>query len=103
MKVEDFVWELQVEWNRIAASATNSDVSRAKSQLKASSLFAIDGTTAVCDEIGRQMLMYGRRMYAAELDARIEAVTPACVKRVMNQYVYDRCPAVVGLGSIEGL
>ena len=66
-------------------------------------LFQLDGTTAVCDEIGRQMLAYGHRMYPAEVAASIDAVDLADVKRVCNEYIYDKCPAVVGLGPVENL
>jgi hypothetical protein len=32
----------------------------------------LDGTTAVCEDIGRQMLCYGRRLPQHELEARID-------------------------------
>ena len=67
--------------------------------LKTMMLSQCDGTTAVCEDIGRQMLTYGRRIPLAEIDARIEAVTPSVLKRVMGEYVYDRDPVVVGLGK----
>lgn len=102
-KVDDFVWAVQDEWMMLSGSVSESEVERAKNQLKASMLFQNDGTTAVCDEIGRQMLTYGRRMYAAELDARIEAIDVDTVKAVAKKYIYDNDPAVVGLGPIEQL
>ena len=36
-------------------------------------------------------------------DKWIDAVDLADVKRVCNEYIYDKCPAVVGLGPVEGL
>lgn len=102
-KVDDFIWALQDEWMLLSSSISDAEVERAKSQLKAAMLFQLDGTTAVCDEIGRQMLTYGRRMYAAEVDARIDAVDTDNVKAVARKYVYDTDPAVVGVGPIEGL
>jgi processing peptidase subunit beta len=101
--IEDFVYELQQEWMRISTNCTKHDVERAKNQLKASMLFQTDGTTAVCDEIGRQMLSYGRRMYAAELDARLDAINEKVVQAVANKHLFDKDVAVAGLGPIEQL
>lgn len=91
------------EWRRLFRAVSPGEVQRAKNMLKTMMLSQCDGTTAVCEDIGRQMLTYGRRIPLAEIDARIEAVTPSVLKRVMGEYVYDRDPVVVGLGSTEGL
>lgn len=100
---EDFLWALQQEWQRMCSATTESDVVRAKNQLKASLAFANDGTTAVCDELGRQMLSHGRRVTPAELDTAIAGVTVDAVKTVMDKYVYDECPAVTAVGAVEGV
>ena len=44
------------------------------------------------------MLTYGRRISLAEIDARIEAVTPDVLRKVMGEYVYDKDPVLVGIG-----
>jgi hypothetical protein len=62
MKADDFIFAIQEEWIHICEHVTEDDVARAKAQFKAAWLFQNDGTTAICDEIGRQMLTYGRRM-----------------------------------------
>jgi mitochondrial-processing peptidase subunit beta len=80
-----------------------AEVFRAKNQLKTSLLFGLDGTTPVAEDIGRQMLVYGRRMSAAEIDAAIERVTAADVMRVAGELIYDRELAVVGYGPVEGM
>ena len=41
-------------------------MARAKSQLKANMLMMLDGTAPTCEEIGRQLLTYGRRISPAE-------------------------------------
>mmetsp|Transcript_31159 Transcript_31159/g.81705 ORF Transcript_31159/g.81705 Transcript_31159/m.81705 type:complete len:456 (+) Transcript_31159:35-1402(+) len=100
-KADDFIWAIQEEWIRVCEHANDDDVARAKAQFKAALFFQNDGTTAICDEIGRQMLSYGRRMYAAEADARIEAVSVSQLREVAAKYIYDKCPAVVGVGPTE--
>eukprot|EP00045_Choanoeca_perplexa_P005823 m.48730 g.48730 ORF g.48730 m.48730 type:complete len:463 (+) comp13314_c0_seq1:14-1402(+) len=100
-KIEDFCYDLTQEWLRITHNATDNEVHRAKTQLKAAMLFGVDNLQSLNDEIGRQMLTLGRRMPAVELDARISAVDAAAVRDVMARYVYDRCPAVSAVGPIE--
>ncbi len=72
MNQDDMVWNIQYEWMRICTSATDFEVDRAKNLLKTNMLLQLDGTTPVCEDIGRQMLCYGRRIPAQELEARID-------------------------------
>lgn len=46
--------------------------SRQKSPLKANTGSFLLGTTPICDDIGRHILNYGRRIPLAEWDARID-------------------------------
>jgi len=98
-----YVGAVQAEWRRVHRSITPGEVQRAKNLLKTTLLAGCDGTTAVCEDIGRQMLTYGRRMTFAEVDSRIEAVTPELLKKVMFDYVADYDPVLVSFGSVEGL
>uniref|UniRef100_A0AAR2K8W5 Mitochondrial-processing peptidase subunit beta n=1 Tax=Pygocentrus nattereri TaxID=42514 RepID=A0AAR2K8W5_PYGNA len=65
--------------------------------------FLFSGTTLICDDIGRHILNYGRRIPLAEWDARIEAVTPKILRDVCSKYIYDKCPAVAAVGPVEQL
>merc|ERR1712210_318345 len=93
----------QHEWMRLATSVTDFEVNRAKNLLKTNMLLQLDGTTPICEDIGRQMLCYGRRMPQHELEARIDAVDAALVKDTCYKYIYDRCPAIAAVGPIENL
>ena len=78
---------------------TDFEVERAKNLFKTNLLLSLDGSTHVCEEIGRHMLCYGRRIPWAEMEARIEDVDANRVREVCMKYIYDRCPAVVGVGQ----
>jgi len=101
--VRIFLGEVQAEWRRLYRSVSPGEVQRAKNLLKTLLLAQCDGTTAVCEDIGRQMLTYGRRISLAEIDARIEAVTPDVLRRVVGEFVYDKDPVLVGIGATEGM
>ncbi|RKP04001.1 hypothetical protein CXG81DRAFT_8833 [Caulochytrium protostelioides] len=94
---------IQQEWHRLAMNVSAGELLRAKNALKTSMLLALDGTTATAEDIGRQMLVYGRRLAPWEVDGLIESVTAEDVMRVAGQYIYDQEVAVVGYGPIENL
>lgn len=75
MQIEDTVWNIQNEWMRLCTAVTEKEVNRAKNILKTNMLLQLDGTTAICEDIGRQMLCYDRRIPLHELEARIDVRT----------------------------
>lgn len=103
MRLDDVVYYIQQEWVRMCLDVTDAEVDRAKSQIKTSVLMGLDGSTMVADDIGRQLLAYGRRLTPYELDARISSVSAADVRRVASKYLYDKDPVMIGSGPIEAL
>lgn len=103
MGLETMIRAICYQWMRICTSATDFEVERAKNLLKTNMLLQLDGTTPVCEDIGRQMLCYGRRIPQNELEARIDAVDAKLVKDTCYKYVYDKCPVVAAVGPTENL
>lgn len=64
--------QIQNEWMKLCTSVTEKDVTRAKNILKTNMFLQLDGTTAICEDIGRQMLCYNRRIPLHELEMRID-------------------------------
>nr|CAG8525772.1 2047_t:CDS:2 [Entrophospora candida]CAG8564492.1 6834_t:CDS:2 [Entrophospora candida] len=79
------------------------EVERAKQQLKSSLLLNLDGTTAVAEDIGRQMVTTGKRLTPKELETIISKITVDDIRRVAGEYLWDKDVAVVGLGPVECL
>lgn len=101
--IDDLVHYIQQEWHRLTMNVTDAEVFRAKNQLKTALLLALDGSTPIAEDIGRQMLVYGKRLSPWEIDGLIEQVSAADVMRVANKYIYDKEVCVVGYGPVEGL
>ena len=57
---------------KLCTSVTDAEVTRAKNLLRTNMLLQLDGSTPICEEIGRQLLVYNRRLPLHELEERIE-------------------------------
>lgn len=80
------------------------DLERAKNVLKTQVLGRYEGgLRTVLEEAARQVLFLGRRPSAAEMFARIDAITADDVKRVATQYVHDQDPVMAAIGPIENM
>ncbi|XP_026183044.1 mitochondrial-processing peptidase subunit beta isoform X1 [Mastacembelus armatus] len=101
--ISDMMHFTQMEWMSLCTSATDSEVARAKNLLKTNMLLHLDGSTPICEDIGRQMLCYGRRIPLHELEARIDAIDAKTIKDVCTKYIYNKAPAIAAVGPIEQL
>ena len=72
LNLENMIYNIQMEWMRLCTTVSDFEVQRAKDLLKTNMLLQLDGSTSVCEDIGRQMLCYGRRIPQNELEARID-------------------------------
>jgi len=101
--LDDLAYAIMYELSKLCYRVSEADVTRACNQLKSSLLLHMDGTSPVAEDIGRQLLTYGRRIPYAELFARIDAVDASTVKRVANRFVFDRDIAISAVGPIQSL
>lgn len=88
--LDDLVHFTLKEWTRMSVDPTAAEVERAKSQLKAGLLLGLDGTTAVAEDIGRQLVTSGRRMTPQQIERAVDAVTVDEIKRVAQKYLWDK-------------
>ncbi|EAY89022.1 hypothetical protein OsI_10505 [Oryza sativa Indica Group] len=101
--LDDLAFAIMQEISKLSYRVTEEDVIRARNQLKSSIQLHLDGSTAVVEDIGRQLLIYGRRIPIPELFARIDAVDASTVKRVANRFIFDQDIAIAAMGPIQGL
>ncbi|XP_074560941.1 putative mitochondrial-processing peptidase subunit beta, mitochondrial [Curcuma longa] len=101
--LDDLAYAIMHEISKLSYRVSEADVIRARNQLKASLQLHIDGTSPIAEDIGRQILTYGRRIPVAELFARIDAVDASTVKRVANRFIFDQDVALAALGPIQSL
>ena len=102
-QIDDLVHFTLREWSRLSYSVTEAETERAKSQLKASLLLSLDGTTAVAEDIGRQIVTTGRRMSPEEVERVVSQISQKDVMDFARRRLWDKDVAVSAVGSIEGL
>lgn len=99
----DASYIIQHEWMNLCETVTDIEVERAKNQLRTQMLLNMDSTTQVCEDIGRSVLVYGRRIPFHELDKRISEINANDLRYVCSKYIYDKDPVHVGVGPTEGM
>lgn len=102
-ELDDVIVDSMEELIRNCFKVDEVNLQNAKSALKTSLLAQLDGPTGIAEEIGRQLLVYGRRIPMLEWFARIDAIDAEAIKRVSNKYIFDREIAVTGMGPIHSM
>ncbi len=82
---------------------SEAEVNRAKIQMKASLLMALESSGTRAEQLARQMFAWGRPVPLEELVARIEAVTVESARSAGRALVARGRPAIAVLGPGPGL
>ena len=94
---------MRVVVGEIAAAAetiTEAEVARAKAQMKAGLLMALESSGARAEQLARQILIHGRPIPLDEIVAKIEAVTVESARRAGRALIARGRPAVAALGPL---
>ena len=89
--------------NDSVETLTDAEIARAKAQMKAGLLMALESCSSRAEQLARHILAYGRPLGVDELVARIEAVTRESTRDAARTLLARSRPAVVALGSGRGL
>jgi predicted Zn-dependent peptidase len=86
-----------------AENLTEVEVARAKAQMKAGLLMALESSRTRAEQLARQMFAYGRPIPLSELVGKIEAVTVESARAAGRALISGSPPAVAALGPGAGL
>ena len=84
----------------VTQDVTESEVARAKAQIKSSILMGLESTSARCELAARQLAVHGRVIPVAEMVAKIEAVDATQVVRAAAR-CFVSVPTIAALGPIS--
>ncbi|MGJ4890570.1 M16 family metallopeptidase [Bradyrhizobium sp. HKCCYLRH3099] len=82
---------------------SEAEVARAKAQMKAGLLMALESCSARAEQLARHILAYGRPQTLQEMVAKIEAVSVESTRDAARALLARSKPAVVALGTGRGL
>jgi processing peptidase subunit beta len=103
LTIEDMIYNVQGEWMRLCSSLTEFEVERAKNQLKTKLMTRLSSPHTTCNALAREALYFSSTAARGELDAGLHHLSAQDVRDACMQFLYDKCPAVVGLGPVEAL
>src|SRR5579863_6247647 len=86
------------EIGNAAHTITEAEIARAKVQMKASLLMALESSGARAEQIARQMIVYGRPVPIDEIVAKVDAVTVESTRAAGRALIARARPAVAALG-----
>jgi predicted Zn-dependent peptidase len=103
-EVAELVPVLCSEIVSVTGGVEPAELQRARAQLKASILMSLESTSSRCEQLARQIIIYGRPVSPQEVVEHIEKVTEADVARVAARlFATTPTVAVLGpLGKVEG-
>jgi predicted Zn-dependent peptidase len=84
----------------IGATLTEVELDRARTQSKAGVLMSLESTAARSEQLGQQMLVFGRPIPVAEITEHIEAVDRAAIERVAARLTRSR-PTFAAIGPLS--
>lgn len=90
------------ELRKVCDPVAEDELRRARAQIKAGVLMSLESTASRCEQIARQVHVFGRPLGLDEIASRIDAVDEVAVQRVAKRLLASP-PTVAALGPISGV
>jgi len=94
---------IQSEIRRIAFDLSDDELELAKKGLLPNIALQLDGSQPVADEIGRQLLIYGRRIHYPEIEALVNSVTKEDITRCLTELIDSNQKALCLIGDLTNV
>ncbi|MBB4211443.1 putative Zn-dependent peptidase [Rhodothalassium salexigens DSM 2132] len=101
--VGDAVPVMGAQMRDLCATLDDREIARARAQLKAGLLMSMESTSARVEQMGRQMLIFGRVVPVEEMTAKVEAVDAEAIERVCRRTLADHRLTVATVGPQAAL
>jgi predicted Zn-dependent peptidase len=91
------------EISAAAETVNEAEIGRAKAQMKAGLLMALESSGARAEQLARQIINWGRPILLDEIVAKVEAVTVESTRAAGRALLARGRPAIAALGPGPGL
>jgi len=76
---------IREEMEKVITGVTEDEINRARAQLKASILMSLESTSTRCEQMARQLSLFGRAISTEETVEKVEAVDSAAIRRTAER------------------
>ena len=101
--LDELVDVTAVEIAKVTQDVTEEEVVRARNQLKAGMMMSLESCSNRCEQLGRQLHIFGRPLSLREIVANVDAIDRTAVINVANRLFRRSEPVVAALGPIDRL
>ncbi len=91
------------ELERAAHDIGETELQRAKAQLRAGLLMTLENPAARAGQLARQMLLFGRHIAVKELAERIDAITVGEIRKLAEEIITGSRPTLAAVGPLDGM
>ena len=102
-KLPELMPVLADELGKICGRVDDEELQRARAQLKVGLVMSLESSGARIEQLGRQMLLFGRPLDLDEVLASVDRVDGAAVRKVAERVMRSAPPTVAALGPVEQL
>ena len=88
------------ELRKVQTGVSQAELDRARAQVKASLLMSLESTGSRCEQLARQIQVFGRIIPTAETVSKVNAVTVADVQRAAGR-IFRGTPTLAALGPAD--
>ncbi len=88
------------ELHKVQKEVNAAEMQRARAQVKASLLMSLESTGSRCEQLARQMQVFGRIIPTAETVAKIDAVTAEEIERAASR-IFRAAPTLATMGPAD--
>lgn len=103
MQLEETLWQLKYQWKRLCIEVTNNELAQGKNNLLSKLVAQREGSANNANSLALDFLRYGKRVRLEDWERKIKEVDSKNVHKVAENFIWDRCPVVSGLGPVENL
>lgn len=88
------------EINKLRDGVSEDEIARARAQIKASILMSMESTSSRCEQLARQMTVFGRPLNTVEIVENIEAVEAPAILDLAGR-LFSGTPTLASLGPVS--
>ena len=90
------------EIKKVQDTVDDDEMARARAQLKSGILMSLESTSSRCEQLARQIMVFGRPIPTAEIVEKIDAVDADAVMGIARR-LFQGTPTLAALGPVDNI